>query len=181
MTPTSILTFSGKFLDYTNPSVRQISIEDIAIALSREARFSGHTKDFYSVAQHSLYVSHIVPPEFAMEALLHDATEAYCKDIPTPLKRLLPDYQKIERAVDQVIRKKYGLLDTMSQEVADGDHAALLHEMFSFTKHNVGIPFVGEPIVPLSSPDARAAFLARFKELRALATLKGDTSGKVKA
>lgn len=179
MTPSSILTFTGKFLDYLNPSIAQISIEDIAIALSREARFSGHTKEFYSVAQHSIYVSRLVPPAFAMEALLHDGTEAYCKDIPTPLKRLLPDYQKIERAVDLVIRKKFKLPSTMSQEVADGDHIALFHEMANFTRHNVdGLNGTAPVLTPLSSEDARAEFLARFKELR---TLRGETNGKNKA
>lgn len=174
MTPTSILTFKGKFLDYLSPNPSQIQIEDIAIALSREARFSGHTREFYSVAQHSVHVSVLVPPEFALEALLHDATEAYCKDIPTPLKRLLPDYQRIERAVDTVIRKKFKLPATMSQEVADADHRALLHEMASFTQHKID-PINEPPIIPLSSQDARAAFLARYT------ALKGVVNGKVKA
>lgn len=172
MTPTSILTFSGRFLDFQHPQVSQIVVEDIALALSREARFSGHTSEFYSVAQHSVHVSHLVPFEFALEALLHDATEAYCRDIPTPLKRLLPDYQKIERAVDAVIRQKFDLPMTMSKEVADADHIALLHEMASFTKHSVP-PMAGPSITALDSRAAERSFLGRYYDiLRTIQTNK---------
>ena len=159
--PSGILTFSGKFLDYLNPDPEQIDIEDIAIALSREARFCGHTKKFYSVAQHSVFVSKLLPPIFSLEGLLHDASEAYCKDLPTPLKNLLPDYQAIEERVDGVIRKKFGLPPKMSIEVKAGDHAALMHEMGSFTEHNIGKEL--PRITPLSSAAARISFLKQYR------------------
>ena len=57
----------------------------------------------------SVLVSQIVPPEFAFEALMHDAAEAYCQDIPAPLKALLPDYQRMETYVDGLIRFKFGI------------------------------------------------------------------------
>lgn len=40
---------------------------------------------------------------------MHDAAEAYCQDIPAPLKALLPDYREIEKRTDQLIRFKFGL------------------------------------------------------------------------
>ncbi len=40
---------------------------------------------------------------------MHDAAEAYCRDIPAPLKALLPDYREIEKRTDQLIRFKFGL------------------------------------------------------------------------
>lgn len=95
-----IKTHTGQHIDYRNVTTNQIVIEDTAIALSNIYRFAGHVPDFYSVPQHAVLCSQIVPAEFALEALMHDAAEAYCQDIPAPLKRLLPDYQRIEVAVD---------------------------------------------------------------------------------
>ncbi|QKX44275.1 hypothetical protein HPE42_20935 [Escherichia coli] len=79
-----IQTLSGKKFDYLNSTTDDVEIEDIATALSHICRFSGHLPEFYSVAQHSVLCSQIVPPEFAFEALMHDAAEAYCRDIPAP-------------------------------------------------------------------------------------------------
>ena len=162
-TKTSILTYSGKVVDYLCPDPKQIGIKDIAIALSRETRFGGHTQVPYFVAQHCLFVSGLLSEEFALEGLLHDATEAYCRDIPTPLKNLLPDYHEIEARMDRVIRAKFGLPLEMSPEVKAGDFAALQHEMHSFTKHKVSATYAH--LIPLSSEQAYTAFLARFKEL----------------
>ena len=100
-----ILTRSGRHLDFQNPDPAEIAIEDIAVALSRECRFSGQTQEFYSVAQHSVRTSRIVLEAFALEALLHDATEAFIKDLPSPLKGMLPEYSRIERTLDRAIRK----------------------------------------------------------------------------
>lgn len=140
-----------------------IDIHDIAIALSREARFNGHTTEFYSVAQHSLFVSNLLPPDNALEGLLHDATEAYMRDIPSPLKKLLFDYQKLEKRMDRAIRKKFGLPPIMSKIVKDCDLLALWHEMHSFTQHEV--PSTYPYLIPLTSEQAYSAFIARYKEL----------------
>ncbi len=98
-----ISTFTGKHFDFINITMDDICIEDIAQGLSNECRFAGQINQFYSVAQHSVYVSQIVPPEYALEALLHDASEAYCKDLPSPLKALLPDYKVIEKGIQKAI------------------------------------------------------------------------------
>ena len=104
-----IQTFSGKHFNYLDIQQDAIEIEDIANALSNICRFAGHLPEFYSVGQHSVLTSQLVPQEFALEALLHDAAEAYLQDIPAPLKRLLPDYRAIEDQVDAAIRQKFGL------------------------------------------------------------------------
>ncbi len=118
---TWILTRSGRKFDFANPQPSQIEIMDIADGLSKESRFCGQTRNIYTVAQHSVMASLIVPREFQLEALLHDAHEAFCKDIPSPLKTLLPDYRKIERRVDLAIRRKFSLPETMSLEVHQAD------------------------------------------------------------
>lgn len=46
-------TFTGKKIFPLNPRTEDICIADIAHSLSMQCRYNGHTKLFYSVAQHS--------------------------------------------------------------------------------------------------------------------------------
>ncbi len=127
-----IQTLSGKHFNYNDIQEDAIVIEDIATALSHICRFAGHLPEFYSVGQHSVLVSHLVPQEFALEALLHDAAEAYMQDIPAPLKRLLPDYLVIEERVDAAIRKKFGLPTEQHPTVKYADLVMLASERRDF-------------------------------------------------
>src|ERR1017187_10636100 len=78
----SITTFSGIHFWPLLPNPADIRIEDIAHALSNQCRFAGHAREFYSVAEHSVRVSQLCPPEDALWGLLHDASEAYLTDVP---------------------------------------------------------------------------------------------------
>jgi hypothetical protein len=51
-----IQTLSGNKFNYTNATIDDIDIEDIACALSNICRFAGHLPEFYSVAQHSVFM-----------------------------------------------------------------------------------------------------------------------------
>lgn len=133
-------THSGLHFDFADPQPDQIDINDIICGLSRECRFAGQIKRFYSVAEHSIFCSELVPQEFALEALLHDASEAYCSHIPPALKELLPDYQAIERRVDSAIRAKFALPETLSPEVMLADRVA------SVTERHALEPFDGSYI-----------------------------------
>ncbi|WP_140921037.1 HD family hydrolase [Limnobaculum xujianqingii] len=168
-----LTTISGKHFNYQDPDPGSICIRDIARALSHECRFAGHVPAFYSVAQHSVFVSHLVPQEFAMEALLHDAVEAYCKDIPAPLKRLLPDYQAIEHRIDLLIRGLFKLPAEHSKEVKHADLVALATERRDFglddgTEWPIlkGITPDKELILSWPAYDAYNAFIDRFYELK---------------
>ncbi|WP_145567328.1 HD family hydrolase [Yersinia aleksiciae] len=167
-----ITTYSGLDFDYLKPVASSICIDDIAQALSHECRFAGHLPNFYSVAQHSLLMSFIVEEQYALEALLHDASEAYCKDIPSPLKRLLPDYQAIERQVDLAIREKFGLPEEMGFVVHYADLVMLATERRDLDIDDGrpwpmldGVPPSDISITPLTPLQARAKFLQRFNEL----------------
>jgi hypothetical protein len=81
-----IQTFTGKRFDFQDLQESQICIEDIATALSRICRFNGHTSRFYSVAEHSVFMSYRVNRSIQREALMHDAAEAYIGDIARPIK-----------------------------------------------------------------------------------------------
>jgi 5'-deoxynucleotidase YfbR-like HD superfamily hydrolase len=82
-------TYTGKLFDLESPKPEMICIEDIAHHLSIENRYNGSTKFSYSVAQHSVLVAMHASNEFKLEALLHDAEEAYYKDLPSPWKKIL--------------------------------------------------------------------------------------------
>jgi len=102
----------GTAFDYLNP--RAVPIEVLARSLSRIARFAGHTREFYSVAQHSVLVSALLPREIALYGLLHDAAEAVTCDIPSPLKSLLNEKSAgfltdLENAIDSAILRGFGL------------------------------------------------------------------------
>ncbi|EHG7613701.1 5'-deoxynucleotidase [Citrobacter sedlakii] len=168
-----IQTLSGKQFDYINSTIDDIDVEDIAGALSNICRFAGHLPEFYSVAQHSVLCSQIVSPEFAFEALMHDAAEAYCQDIPAPLKALLPDYRQIEKRTDQLIRLKFGLPLEGSSVVKYADLTMLATERRDLDIDD-SIPWVmleGIPptdlfeIHPLRPGQAFGLFINRFNEL----------------
>jgi hypothetical protein len=122
------LTSTGKHLDLVDPQPDMIDLIDIANGLANTCRFTGQCRFYYSVAQHSELASRIVDPQFALEALLHDATEAYICDIPRPLKQLLPDYRKVEARLDAVIRARFGLPAEQSWEITQADMVMLATE-----------------------------------------------------
>lgn len=95
-TPDCIRTFTGKYVNIFKPDVSMFCIKDIAHALSMIPRFGGHLPGFYSVAQHSLAVCNSVGNDYQLQALMHDASEAYLMDIPSPIKHNLWNYQDIE-------------------------------------------------------------------------------------
>lgn len=97
-----------------NPSVDEVCIEDIAQALSMSCRFSGYVKSFYSVAEHCCHVSDLVwkttkDKQKALDALLHDASEAYLTDVPRPIKGHLTNYMEIEKKAEAVIQDKFNV------------------------------------------------------------------------
>lgn len=102
-------TYSGRAFPFTEPGIDDIDIHDIAHALSMQCRFNGHLRWFYSVAEHSVNVSHEVDAQYALPALLHDASEAYIGDLISPLKAELPSYQDIEHRLDHAIRRRFNI------------------------------------------------------------------------
>ena len=98
-------TFTEKKFDPLHMTTEDVSIEDIAHALSLLCRGGGHLKYFYSVGQHSINCMKEAGARGWSKRLLHDASEAYIADIIRPVKVHLPDYYKIENAVMNCILK----------------------------------------------------------------------------
>lgn len=107
--PYDVETFSGQFVDVSNPRIDSIKLEDIAHALSQICRYGGHCRTFYSVAEHSVAVSKrmerrgcAVWRQFA--GLHHDDTEYVLGDVPRPTKPLFgPRYAELSLLMDQII------------------------------------------------------------------------------
>lgn len=171
---------SGRVFRPFAPKPSDIDIEDIALALSNICRFCGHCHKFYSVAEHSVHCSRVVPPEFAFEALMHDTTEAYVGDMIRPVKKHDQVFIDMEEGVWVAICEKYSLPREMSPTVKWADDAVLKAEA-----RDLLMPF-GTPkfahidlepppglviwdmargIEPLTPPQARLSFLRRFREL----------------
>ena len=108
-----MLTGNGNLVNLLEPSVEQIHLEDISLSLSKICRYSGGAIQFYSVAQHSLNCYKVAREMYdektQMYLLLHDAAEAYISDIPTPVKKLVPNIFEIEKNLNIAIYKKFNL------------------------------------------------------------------------
>ena len=128
--PDWIQTYTGKAFYFMEPEPDMICIEDIAHALSQLCRFGGHTRSFYSVAEHSiLCVAHAATQgadrKAQLWALLHDAAEAYIVDMPRPIKRKLGGYKSIEYGIMDAVCQKFGLSTNAPGIVAEADAAVL--------------------------------------------------------
>lgn len=95
-----IMTAPGRKFYLLDMSENVFDIEEIADALSKLCRFTGHTDRFYSVAEHSVRVAAFLPVEYQLEGLLHDAPEAYLGDVASPLRAVLPGYNAIYSRVE---------------------------------------------------------------------------------
>jgi hypothetical protein len=162
---------TGKKLYLFEPTPDQIDILDIAHALSNICRWGGHSLEFFSVADHCWAVSNLVPEEDALAALLHDATEAYLGDVITPLKRVLPSYELLERAWWECIADHFRISRELPRSVKVADRFMLECERRDLVNHAHKFEWepdrlpIGPRIVPRSSIDARIAYLRRFAEL----------------
>ena len=169
----------ANFLNELHYDPSQIDIIKIARSLSRQCRYVGHLRpgiEHYSVAQHCVLVSEIVPENLALCGLLHDAEEAWTGDIVTPMKRvfdsLAPDWRQIvlgpiEKAIAQKFKIKYPhpaaikhadllIRGTEIRSVVDPDYMSRFPD-------DVAAPFYDErKITPMSSSESYEAFMDRY-------------------
>ena len=169
---TDIFTAGGQYFDFLQPDTCVFGLHEVAHALSNICRFTGHVRTFYSVAQHSVLVSHLVPSEHALAGLLHDAAEAFIGDVSRPLKELLPDYKVIEKRVEAVVFARFGLPAELPPEVTHADIRLLATERRDLMPKHAsawevlrGHPPLDTVIRPLEPKAAYNAFRLRFVQI----------------
>lgn len=176
-----IQTFTRRRFWPLDPRPEDFDIKDIAHALSNLCRFTGHCRDFYSVAQHSVLVSRAVEAadvtdrRMLLTALLHDAAEAYIGDINRPLKRQegMTAYRAIEARIEAVIAERFGLIRPMPAEVKFADNRLLVTEARDLLGGSIPgwrhtpaeFPPLSFEIEPWQPWRAEAEFLELFLEL----------------
>lgn len=138
-----IETISGMRVFLPGVEKDQIILSDIRHALERAPRFAGHTNVPYSVLQHSVSVAKFLEEmgcssEIVLQGLMHDATEAYLCDIPTPFKRILENYDVLEKELWDAISGKFGVLNSMTEEVKYADRV-MLHVEKNIFKPKSGV------------------------------------------
>ena len=128
-----------------------------------------------SVAQHSYHVSFLVPPEYALDGLMHDAHEAFVGDVPTPLKQLLPQYKELENRVETAVLAQFGILLPLHPSIKAADLKMLATEQRDLLPPHDdewallrGIEPCRDAIHPWPPGSARLAFLQRYHELTRL-------------
>lgn len=170
-----IQTYTGLSINPLHPDPALICIEDIAHSLSMICRFSGMCKKFYSVAEHAVRVSWVVPPQHALWGLMHDNAEYLLGDCTTPLKQSSdfgPPYRAYEAALMAVICDKFGLNRKEPADVKKADLILLMTEKRDLLGEGrepwyggADVECLKEKIFPWPQAVAKTRFLARFKEL----------------
>jgi len=177
---TWIRTHSGEQFNLLDADAETVKLLDIVQALSHICRFGGHTKEFYSVLQHSLLVGEIVFGAAASEeaalvgigklvrtALLHDASEAYVGDMVRPLKHTTDmgeQFRKIQEPIEKVISERFDLVYPLPDIVLKADDIALMTEARDLIDDDTDRwDLIRKDIAPLR---ARISPIAHFKEVR---------------
>ena len=172
----TILVASGRYVNPMALRPDDVRIEDIAHALGNQCRYSGHTREFYSVDEHSVRLAGIL--EEAGESwwvvlcgLLHDAAEAYLVDLPRPLKRdsaLGEAYIAAEERCLRAVMSHFGLSPTEPPCVRAADLTMLATERRDLMPGDdvwaviADVAPLEETIEPWEPRDARETFLFEF-------------------
>ena len=174
--PGWLWTYTGRRFWPRCPRAEDVCIEDVAHHLSMLCRFSGATRTFYSVAEHCVRVSLECDPADALAGLLHDAAEAYCADIPRPIKHE-PGFDEFWRPIEDrlhaAVCAAFGIDAALPASVSEADDRMAVTEMrdlhavprprVTYVDWSTAYPGV---IVPWSQWQAERIYALRFKNLK---------------
>jgi|ADGO01.1.fsa_nt_gi Predicted hydrolases of HD superfamily len=174
-------TYGGVAYDVFDPHPDQINIFDIATALANTCRFNGHVKKFYSVAQHCVLLAEQAPPEIALQALLHDAAEAYIGDLIQPIKKHpgMETFRRAEELAELAICAHFALpYPLLTPEIKELDRRILIDERNALLADPPQpwadeVEPLGIKIEPWTPDEAREQFLNAYREYAKWAGLFG--------
>jgi len=176
---------SGAFIDLSDPDYSRVEIRDIAAGLARECRFAGQIHGYYTVAEHCVIGTLIAPQPVKYAFLMHDAAEAILKDIISPLKKLLPDYHKIEAMHETRLFERFMVPTDVKKQVKQIDMIMLAAEnvairnqsrVHAFRKMTaVDMKLANQAVDLIKAANGKSwerPFLERFHELAPLEALE---------
>ena len=187
---TWVNSFTGRKIRPLHPYREMFSLKDIAHHLSQICRYTGATREPYSVAQHSILVA-IRAGELARKAcktkkerikimrwgLIHDASEAYLLDLANPVK--ITDryemYRKDEKRIMRAVCRWLKLPEKEPDEVKQADKEMLAIEVRDCIENvhpdwykecpSLRTPYTAERIEIATHAEAKEAFLGAAKIL----------------
>ncbi len=179
--------FTGTKFHFAEPRQEEISIDDIAHSLSMQCRYNGHTRFFYSVAEHSVLISDWLMLNgygslYALTGLLHDAAEAYIGDMVRPLKATMPAFRVQERVLDEAVALKFSTVHPFPNIVKELDTRILCDERAQAMNESDnswgtdGLEPLGVKIQGHDPTTVRKIFRTRFNDLRAALWTAGERS-----
>lgn len=133
-----INTMSGRLINLLKPDLNDIVLRDIASGLSKKAHYSGQTKNYFSIAQHSILVSKLIENDFPndyklqLAGLMHDAAEAYIGDMVSPIKSMFPLFKTIENDLTHAIFEKFEMNISLMPKIKPYDNYILKLEYMTF-------------------------------------------------
>jgi uncharacterized protein len=173
-----ICTLSGARFYIVEANVQDIPITDIARSLSMKCRFNGHLSRFYSVAEHSVWVSMLCDPKDALWGLLHDISEAFLPDVPRPVKPFLSGFRELETNIRLNAMPHFGLDVNEPESVALVDKHIVANEALQLFPTRPdwidAYDLTVAPVKDLTSSIGMASYQAEYHFLRRFKQLTGQ-------
>lgn len=182
-----IRTPLGNRINLLDLKPADISLDDCAQGLSRICRYNNFSKDFYSVAQHSILVSEWIKekdgsPELQMHGLLHDTPESYSPvgDVCSPIKpcvalfsiksQKIVNVPQLESEIIKTIYKALGIrmYNMYPPIVSLADKVLLNTELRDImgTEHDSKLTWSKKIIANEDLKRVKEEFISKFKELK---------------
>ncbi len=169
-----IQTWSGRQFWPLDPRPEEVHVIDVAWMLAGQNRWRGAThRQLINIAQHSVIVSELCDPEYALQGLVHDAPEAYLGDMAGPVKKHLPDFQRAEDHLwKTAVAPAFGVPVEMHESVIRADQVSLHTEARDLMRPPP-VEWRGWLPPPMAerisncwdAPFAAAQFIARYEQL----------------
>ncbi len=141
MTETTLYTVEDGWIELVNgtrfyfqaPADYMVRVEEVAHSLSQLCRYNGHTRRFYSVAEHAILMADYVErgggsPRECLTALHHDDAEYIIGDLARPVKAKTPQFKAHENVLDETIARRFGTIHPFPAWLKELDRRILRDE-----------------------------------------------------